>query len=77
MREMDSKSGESGFSGLGRGRAGYDRVFTVGTNAKKMVTQHSGVYSLVTGKTKWKSCFSHTRHNVPEQANPDSKKYLG
>ena len=51
---MDSKSDKSWLLGLGRGPAGHDRVFAVGTNAKKMVSQHSGVYSLVTGKAEWR-----------------------
>jgi hypothetical protein len=35
VREMDSKSGRSWVFGLGRGHAGHDRAFAVGTNAKK------------------------------------------
>lgn len=57
VREMDSKLGKSWLIGLGKGPAGHDRVFAVGTNAEKTVNQHSGGYSLATGKAKWKSRF--------------------
>jgi hypothetical protein len=51
---MDSKSGRSWVFGLGRGPAGHDRAFAVGTNAKRWRAGHSGVYSLATGQAKWK-----------------------
>jgi len=52
---MGPKSIKSRLFGLDRGLAEHDRVFAVGTNAKKWCAGHSEVYSLVTGQAKWKS----------------------
>lgn len=42
VREMDSKSGKSWLFILGRGPAGCDRVFAVGTNANKVASRALG-----------------------------------
>ena len=40
---------------MGRGPAGQEAGFAVGTNAKRWRAGHSGVYSFVAGQAKWKS----------------------
>jgi hypothetical protein len=43
---MDAKSDKSWLLGLDRGPAGHDRVFAVGTNARRMASRAlSGIFS--------------------------------
>jgi tetratricopeptide (TPR) repeat protein len=48
----------------GRGPARHVRCFAVGTNAKTVTSQRSGVYSLVTGKAEWNSRLKVNSHKT-------------
>src|SRR5450631_2154828 len=57
-REIASKSDKSRLFGLGKGPAGQEGGFAVGTNAKKVASRALRVYSSAARQAKWKSRLS-------------------